>query len=183
MGERGPARKPATLRLLTGRSEGRDSGGREVELPPPFEREAPEPPVWLTGYGLEVWHRVIPELDRLQLVKIGDGEQLAVYCDQVARYAAAVADIDERGIVLDLPAAGPEVWDADAREFVRRPYVRRTANPAVTIARNAGELITRLAREFGLTPSSEGNLAGLDGVPKTPGAGADASDNPYAQTG
>lgn len=183
MGERGPAKKPAALRLLTGRAEGRDSGGREVELPPPFEREAPQPPGWLVGYGLEVWHRVTPELDRLQLIKIGDGEQLAVYCDQVARYAAAAADVNERGIVLEVPAVTPEVWDEQLREWRKITYMRRTANPAVVIARNAAEAITRLAREFGLTPSSEGNLAGLDGVPKASGAAENADSNPFAQTG
>jgi phage terminase small subunit len=52
----------------------------------------------------------------------------------------------------------------------------------VQISRDAGVLLTRIAREFGLTPSSEANLAGLDGVPKTPGAD-DAGDNPYAATG
>lgn len=167
MGERGPAKRPATLRLLTGRAPGKDSAGREVELPPPFERDAPEPPAWLDGYGLEVWHRVLPELDRLQLVKIGDGEQFAVYCRSVAAYADAQRDATENGLVLTAESG------------------RRYRNPAFSVMTSAAETLVRLAREFGLTPSSEANLAGLDGVPKAPsGAGGDdAGDNPYAATG
>ena len=34
---------PAKLKLLNGRSPGRDSSGNLVKPPPPFERAAPEP--------------------------------------------------------------------------------------------------------------------------------------------
>lgn len=189
MGARGPAPAPVALRLLTGRSPGRDSGGREVELPPPFDKDAPDPPEWLQGYGLEVWHRVLPELDRLQLVKVGDGEQFAVYCDQVARYAEATTDVRVHGMILEMAAVTPEHYDPDyvcpdgsRGGFVKKTYVKRTANPSVAIARAAADAIVRLAREFGLTPSSEANLAGLDGAPKSGGA-ADGDSNPFAQTG
>ena len=40
---------PAKLKLLNGRSPGRDSSGNLVKPPPPFERGAPEPPDWLSA--------------------------------------------------------------------------------------------------------------------------------------
>jgi phage terminase small subunit len=41
MGTRGPAPRPAGLKLLNGTSPGRDSGGRLVTPAPKFRREAP----------------------------------------------------------------------------------------------------------------------------------------------
>jgi phage terminase small subunit len=48
-GASGRRAAPAQLKLLHGRSPGRDSSGNLVKPPPPFQRAAPEPPDWLTA--------------------------------------------------------------------------------------------------------------------------------------
>lgn len=44
--------KPARLKLVEGRSPGRDSGGRKVPEPPKFIRQAPDAPDWLDAEAL-----------------------------------------------------------------------------------------------------------------------------------
>ena len=44
MGQRGPKPRPSAIKLLQGRSPGRDSGGRRVASALPFLRQAPEQP-------------------------------------------------------------------------------------------------------------------------------------------
>jgi hypothetical protein len=67
-----PARKPTKLLLLNGRGDGKDSAGRPVPLAPPFKRQAPEPPSWLSREARAEWRRIVPELERLDLVKPAD---------------------------------------------------------------------------------------------------------------
>jgi phage terminase small subunit len=51
---------PAKLKLLNGRSPGRDSSGNLVKPPPPFERAAPEPPEWLSAEARKQWALCAP---------------------------------------------------------------------------------------------------------------------------
>jgi phage terminase small subunit len=69
MGKRGPAPAPAGLKLVEGRSPGRDSGGRLVPQPPGFERVAPQAPDWLSPNARDMWDRTVAELDQLHLLK------------------------------------------------------------------------------------------------------------------
>ena len=63
---------PPGLRVLSGTSPGRDSGGRLVAKAPAFERCAPDPPDWLEGEALAEWRRVVPTLESLGLIKAED---------------------------------------------------------------------------------------------------------------
>ena len=60
---------PAKLKLLNGRSPGRDSSGNLVKPPPPFERAAPEPPDWLSAEARMQWALCAPSLERLDVLK------------------------------------------------------------------------------------------------------------------
>lgn len=64
--------KPARLKLVEGRSPGRDSGGRKVPESPKFIRQAPDAPDWLDAEALAEWRRVAPTLERLDLLKPED---------------------------------------------------------------------------------------------------------------
>ncbi|MDC8981248.1 phage terminase small subunit P27 family [Mycobacterium marinum] len=136
--------QPAQLKLLKGRGNGTDSGGRKVPTPPKFTREAPDPPDWLDGEALAEWRRVVPELDRMNLIKALDGAALAVYCATWSTYVDAVQQIRRDGLVLTNPTSG-----------------RVHANPAAAIAHTAAAQLLRFAVEFGLTPSAEQRLAAL----------------------
>lgn len=135
------AAKPAALRLVEGRGNGRDSGGRKVTDGPAFKRVPPSPPEWLSDEAVEEWNRVVPELTRLNIVKAEDRAVLATYCETWAEFRSAT---------LALQAHGSLTIDAKQGEI---------PHPAVAIRRNAGHRLQLLAREFGLTPSSEQSLA------------------------
>jgi P27 family predicted phage terminase small subunit len=198
---------PAGLRLLNGRAPGRDSGGRKVTLPPPFElvEDAAEfePPEWLGDYAAEVWARSLPQLVRLKLTKDEDFAALAAYCLAVEQLRDATADIYRRGLIHEITKPGvrwiprddPAWNEDDARRqapdddpgegelgyFAPWPIVERKANPAVAVRNAAMSQINALGSRFGLNPSAASALAGLD-KPKG-GAGADGQPNPFASTG
>lgn len=150
------ATQPAKLRLLTGRSPGRDSGGRKVEAPPAFKRVPPRPPTWLSTEAKAEWRRVVPELSRLDLVKEQDRAALAAYCEAWATFVVATRTVQEEGMVINAKQG-------------------KLAHPCVAIARNAGREMRSWAAHFGLTPSTEQALArggGDDGDEANPFAGS-----------
>ncbi|MEV2274046.1 phage terminase small subunit P27 family [Nocardiopsis sp. NPDC049922] len=149
----GRTAKPAKLRLLEGRSPGRDSGGREVPTPPAFKRIPPNPPSWLTREAAAEWRRVVPGLSRLDLLKPEDRAALAAYCESWATFVTATRQVQKEGLTIDA-AQGT------------------LPHPAVAIARNAGREMRAWAGHFGLTPSTEQALAR--------GADDDGEDNPFA---
>lgn len=145
------AAKPAGLKLLEGRGNGRDSGGRVVKTTPAYKRLAPTPPDWLDGEALEEWLRVIPELERLELVKEVDAGSLAVYCQTWAVWCEAVRQVKVEGITVINEGGNGSIQHAAA--------------PAVGIMLKAGQQLRAWASEFGFTPSAETKLAkgGPDG--------------------
>ncbi|MEQ1709461.1 MAG: phage terminase small subunit P27 family [Terricaulis sp.] len=150
-----PKPKPAALKLLNGRGNGTDSGGRKVAPGPAFARLPPQAPAFLDGPALEEWNRVVPELQRLQLLKPGDGPTLVAYCLAWGRLVGAQEIIAAEGL-LSFNSQG------------------RVKHPAVVVVEAASKELRALAAEFGLTPSSEQRLA--QGAKN--GDGED--DNPFA---
>lgn len=156
-------RAPAGLKLLTGVRAGRDSGGRPVQLPPAFRRVPPEPPEWLDEVARGEWDRVVPELARLDVLKAVDGSALAAYCEMVSLFVRATAEVHAGGLTVQ-------------NRTVRRDgteSVWYTANPAVSVQRNAQAAMRGWAAHFGLTPSSEQAIG-------RPPADDDDADNPFA---
>ncbi len=151
------AAAPAALKLITGRSPGRDSGGRKVEPGPAFKRVPPKPPTWLSREAAAEWKRVLPELSRLDLVKEQDRAALVAYCEAWATFVSATRVVQEEGLVIE------------ARQG-------KLAHPCVAIARNAAREMRSWAAHFGLTPSTEQALARGEG-----GDGDEA--NPFAGSG
>lgn len=134
------ATAPAKLRLLGGRAEGVDSGGRPVAPPPKFKRVAPSPPSWLSAEAKAEWKRVLPELTRLDLTKAEDRAGLVAYCETWSTLVAATRRVHAEGQTID------------AKQGL-------LAHPCVAIARNAGKELRAWANQFGLTPSAENALA------------------------
>lgn len=148
--------KPAGLKLIEGRSAGRDSGGRKVNTGPDFKRVPPDAPDWLSPEAAAEWDRVLPELSRLDLVKESDRAALASYCEAWAVFVEATLTVQREGLTIE------------ARQGV-------LAHPAVGIARAAGREVRSWAAHFGLTPSTEQALArsgGDDGDEANPFAGS-----------
>lgn len=133
-----PAQPPA-LKLLKGRGEGRDSGGREVQPTPQFRRVAPQPPSWLSREAKAEWKRVVPELTRLEILTAENRAALAAYCETWATFVAATRTVQVEGMTIHAKQG-------------------ELAHPAVAIARNAGKELRAWANQFGLTPSAENAL-------------------------
>lgn len=131
-----PAPRPRNLKLIEGRSPGRDSGGRPVPQTPGFVRLPPEPPPFLWGDAREEWDRVVPELQRLELTKPVDAAALTAYCLTWQRLCQAQRLIDDEGLLHENSQG-------------------RTRHPAVVIIEAASKELRAWAAEFGLTPSAE----------------------------
>jgi P27 family predicted phage terminase small subunit len=138
--------RPAGLKLIEGRGPGRDSGGRIVAPTPSFERSAPPAPGWLPDEARAEWERVVPELDRLGLLKSIDRAALAAYCMVWHRFVEASAIVAAEGMVLHDDKQG-----------------RAQRHPALLTAEAASKELRAWASEFGLTPSAEQRLAGAKG--------------------
>jgi P27 family predicted phage terminase small subunit len=151
--------KPARLKLVEGRSAGRDSGGRVVPSTPAFARTVPEPPPVLRGEALAEWHRVLPELLRLELVKAPDAASLAAYCLTWERLVAAQEIVDAEGMVLHDDNVG-----------------RAQRHPALLTVEAASRELRSWAQQFGLTPSAESRL-------RTPKGDDGGEANPFAGVG
>lgn len=205
MGARGPAKAPAKLRLLNGRADGRDSGGRTVDLPPPADELDPdtEPPAWLTPYAVEVWRASLPWLVRLKLTKPEDMSTLAAYCLAVDQVRVTTIDLTERGYVHEVTKPGvrwvprddPAWNEDDARGqaadddpgegalgyFAPWPVIERKANPSAALRNAAMSQIKALGGQFGFSPSAMNSLAGLG--KSGGGTGGNAGANPFDYTG
>jgi P27 family predicted phage terminase small subunit len=206
MGVKGSGRRPAPagLRLLNGVRPGRDSGGRKVALPPPFDDEPPECPDWLGDYAAEVWAISIPQLVRLKLTKAEDFAALAAYCLAVEQLRATTEDIYRRGLIHEVTKPGVRwiprddpAWNADDARgqaadddpgegalgyFAPWPVIERKPNPAVAARNAAMTQINALGSRFGLNPSAASSLAGL-GKSAAGGTGASGDPNPFSSTG
>lgn len=158
--------KAAALKLIGGRGNGTDSGGRPVRKPPAFQRSVPAAPGWLSSTARAEWDRVVPELSRLDLLKEIDGSALSAYCEMVDLFVRATGDVHEGGLTVE-------------NHSVRRDGSESTwftANPAVGVQLKAQAAVRAWCAEFGLTPSAEGRIAKSGGED-------DGSVNPFAGSG
>lgn len=149
-----PKPRPAALKLIEGRGNGRDSGGRPIKQTPGFVRMAPEPPDFLPEEARAEWDRIVPELQRLELLKPLDRAALTSYCLIWQRLVDAQRDI----------AAGNLTTHGSQGQLVEHPSVK--------VFMAASKELRSWASEFGLTPVAESRL----NVGKADDAGA---DNPF----
>lgn len=141
MGLRGPQKNPLGLRVLNGRGEGRDSGGRRIsDDDAGFERGAPVIPTWLQGEARNTWRRLVPKLAARKLIKPEDRDALAAYCLAVASMREAQESINEQGMLISTERGAQKL------------------NPAFTVLVQSQNAIRAFAHEFGLTPASESNI-------------------------
>jgi len=134
-----PKPRPVALKLLEGRGNGTDSGGRKVAAVPLFKRLPPTAPEWLPDEARAEWDRVVPELARLELTKPVDRAALTAYCLTWDRLVSAQRLVTEEG-VLGENSQG------------------RVRHPAVAIVEAASKDLRAWAAEFGFTPSAESKL-------------------------
>lgn len=156
--------KPTGLKLIEGRGNGRDSGGRPIKETPAFVRLPPEPPDLLWGDAKDEWERVVPELQRLELIKPIDAASLTAYCLTWQRLCQAQRMIDASSITVDEVETRGGLLHNNSQGLTR--------HPAVAIVEAASKELRAWAAEFGLTPAAEGKVSRPEG-----GGG---EDNPFA---
>lgn len=150
----GPAPRPSSLKLVEGRSPGRDSGGRLVKSAPGFKRLAPVKPAGMSPYAAAKWDELVGELQRLELLSPVQGAALEMACEAYSRWREA------RGI-----RRAESVLGHNAQGRVR--------HPAVAVEEAAAKEFMAWCARFGLTPSDEQRVG--------QGAGDDeGAVNPFA---
>lgn len=159
----GRAAAPAGLRVLNGRGtrgDGipTDSGGRPVERPPAFTRQAPVKPDHLSPDAGELWDLVVEQMTSIGLLKPLDGPSLEVACENFARWREAVRARREHGL-LSTTSQG------------------QGAAPWTGLEERASREFRLWASEFGFTPAAEKALAGEVG--NVVGPGNQGGSNPF----
>lgn len=101
----------------------------------------PSCPAWLDREAKAEWRRIVPDLDAMGVLTRVDRSALAAYCATWSRWRDAEEKLQKFGPVLKPTASG---------------YLPQS--PFVALARTYLEEMTRLMREFGLTPASRSRL-------------------------
>lgn len=157
-----------SLKLLNGRSEGKDSAGRPVDEPPPFTRALPTKPDCLSADASWLWDQVLEQMKTIGVLKPLDAAGLEVACETFARWREAVR-MRQHGAT----------YATDAGE-IRKPAGLLAGNsqgmvaaPWIGVEERASRDFRTWCAEFGFTPAAEKNL-----IAETAGHGGDAY-NPY----
>lgn len=147
-GPRGPRPIPTALKLLRG-NPGKYPTNTDEPRPLMFP-SVPEPPTFLSGYALEEWRRITPELHRMRLLSLVDINALAAYCLSYERWRTAEELAKVRGLVIE-----------------KRGKLDRV-NPLIALAERSAAQMVRYASEFGLTPASRSRITSGIGEPRPP---------------
>jgi P27 family predicted phage terminase small subunit len=149
MGMRGPAPKPTALVLLEGNPGKRPINKREPQ--PRFK--TPFCPEHLDEIALREWKRLVPIIRRMKLLTEADYISLANLCSAYSRMVRAERKLAEAGLLYKTQSG----------------YVQQS--PLLSIINAAVDTITRLCREFGLTPSSRSRIQLMSAENDQPGDG------------
>lgn len=128
MGERGFPPKPTALRELNGNASRRPLPQGE----PRYSTDV-QPPTWLAGEALEEWERLAPAMTSQGLLTIADVATFSAYCCAWQAFRKAAIEL----------ASADRVTDVE----------QGSATPIGEL-RKAAELLHKLAKEFGFTPSA-----------------------------
>jgi len=127
---------PTATRMLRG-----NKGKRPVNPGEPQpERVAPPCPPHLDDMAKKEWKRLCKLLLKMSVLTEADGMVLACLCQTWSTLIAAQRKLSETGMLFKTPSG----------------YVQQS--PLISIVNNCTDTVTKLAREFGLTPASRGRL-------------------------
>jgi P27 family predicted phage terminase small subunit len=145
MGIRGPAPKPSGIRLLEGNPAKR---ALPADEPKPFAC-APDMPRYLDSEARREWKRLVPILLAMRVLTEADGVALGSLCQAYSILVRAHKDMRKAtkgggsGLLMKIPSG----------------YIQQS--PLIGIINGQVEIINKISREFGLTPSSRMRLSAL----------------------
>ena len=148
MGTRGPAPQPAVLRNLRQRSK----KAATPPVPKTTRVGVPKPPPHIRSdaAALACWRTLAKSLAARGALTSRDVLAFEGLCRAYSRALKADKAVAKDGIVL-------KMWDG-----------RLSANPAVTISRQAWIEVRKFAQEFGLTPQTRTKVPGMEASDDTP---------------
>lgn len=170
MGERGPAKKPTALILLTDNAGCHKKSDLENEPAPPVN--IPDVPDNLDGRALEEWHRITVQLERQNLVTELDAQLLITYCMAIQVRDSMWKIIQESEIWICADCGARKYTDGrcpscqkdtesvshlqgDAAYF----YGRNSQTSVEYKAMNtAADQVVKIAARFGMSPSDRSRM-------------------------
>ena len=150
--------KPTRLKILAGNPGKRQLNARE----PQPRRGRPGCPSWLDAEAKAKWAAVVPELDRLGVLTIVDGDVLAAYCQAWAEFKLATETLRKEGRIISVGGTPVEEEKIEGKKTVKTHRVvgaQLQPHPAVAQQRSAWQHMKAFSALLGLDPSSRSKLS------------------------
>ena len=136
MGYRGPIPKPSAI----ARAEGNPGKRRLNDAEPQPRATVPRCPDHLDEHAKKEWKRLVPVLRRMRVLTEADWMTLANLCQTWSTLVKAQTKLTEMGILYKTPSG----------------YVQQS--PLLSVVNQCVDTITKLSREFGLTPAARSRI-------------------------
>jgi P27 family predicted phage terminase small subunit len=107
---------------------------------PQVEIKAPICPAHLDEIARKEWDRMVPLLLEMRILSEADYMALSTLCQAYSTMAKAQEQLNATGILFKTPSG----------------YVQQS--PLISIVNQNAELVTKLCREFGVTPSARSRV-------------------------
>ena len=136
MATRGRKPTPTAIKELEG-----NLGKRPLNVHEPRPlKKAPACPNWLEPEAKKVWRRLAKQMESIGILTDVDMAAFASYCQAYARWKEAEEFITQHGTIVKTPSG----------------YWQQV--PQVSISQTYNKIMTKIATEFGLTPSSRSRI-------------------------
>tara|TARA_Y100000401_G_scaffold117519_1_gene126835 strand:- start:23633 stop:24115 length:483 start_codon:yes stop_codon:yes gene_type:complete len=141
MGERGP--RPTPTEVLKLRGSWRANNNPDEPQP---DQGRPEMPQGLDPVAQAAWQYLVEQTEQMRVLTMADGYALEMLARCWSRWQEAEDSLTKHGNVFPIRNE-----DGSLKYLQQSPYV--------SIARNLGDQVLKLLREFGLTPSARTRIA------------------------
>ena len=139
MGQRGPSPTPTAIKALRG-----NPGRRPLPANEPQATVAePYRPAHLDDDAIAEWNRIVPLLLAMRVLTEADYLSLANLCQAYSTLVKAQKKLNATGLLVKAPSGYP------------------MQSPLITIINQNTDIVTKLCREFGLTPSARSRVQAL----------------------
>lgn len=152
---KGRPNKPRHLHLVDGTLR-KDRDNAKAPDPKPG---IPRVPVWLDEVSKRHWKRLAPQLHKLGVLTVADGDMLALLCSaaaEIERYSAILAEQGESQVAQIMNKQGDVVG------------TRIFAHPLLTARADAWRRMMAGLQQFGITPATRSKVSRTDGGKKGP---------------
>lgn len=149
MPPRGPKTKPTALKVLEG-----NPGKRPLPENEPKPRPIPPKcPTWLNSDAKKMWKRLAPELERMGLLTIVDGEAFSAACQSYGVWVECEKFFKKKDPETGKPYTRTYTY---INKFGAENQIER---PEVKIGQKAIAEFRAFCSEFGLSPASRARIS------------------------